>query len=289
MAFHAKHKFDAIKRQALMNSEDSNLIRTQRWQAQKIENKPGQIMMWSYANHGLTDIAYSHICAADPVLLAQATDIIISWAKLSLEREEWRSMTLPVGPDEPSFRFYGVTERHIKPRPEAWLYANLVLITNHWLQHNMLNLDVIASVLAKNIEGKLAIEGVHYCSDLLPLSAWPELLRLPSLPDNQGLKRKPKADDRIALMLAQDSAQLYDPKSPARKRARSHMRGSIAMWLDRGLSILAMNWLRTFEWREGQSGLSPREVMLRAYAYMPEVEAPANIAAEVASLRKIPI
>jgi hypothetical protein len=48
-----------------------------------------------------------------------------------------------------------------------------------------------------------------------------------------------------------------------------------------------MNWLQTFEWREGESGLTPIEVMLRAYAYMPEIEPPADIAAEVERLRNI--
>lgn len=290
MVFKSGPHFDPVKRQDFLNFDPVGLSRNIKRKLEGIENDPSVVMLHSLADFGFTDIALGHITGADPVLIDEVQQILVHWAQLSLEREEWRALTYILAEDDSRRRYWGETEAHLPPRPEAWLHANLVLIADHWLRTGTLDRHMITVVLIKDIEGLPAIQGAYSSLDLLPLSAWPEIKMLPALPDEQGLKRKPDAVERIALMLADDPGQLHDPKSPARKRARNYMRSNMSQnWLNQGLAGYAMSWLRTIEWREGQSGLSPREVMLRAYAYMPEVEPPPNIAAEVATLRKLPI
>ncbi|MGU3391355.1 hypothetical protein [Sphingomonas sp. M1A8_2b] len=114
------------------------------------------------------------------------------------------------------------------------------------------------------------------------MSAWPQIPALGDLPDPGGNRRPKDAVYRISQMLAADPAQLHDPKSPIRSKARTYMPQSMSQrWLAGGLAVEAMTWLQTFEWREGDSGLPPVGVMLRASGYMPEIKPRDNIAAEV--------
>jgi hypothetical protein len=292
-----KH-FDAINQQRITQE---SLARSLHWYSDgHIENDLTRKMLWSFAMHTCNDITLGYICGADPVLLCAFEDTVALWGQASLEREEWRPYTRPLNETELRQQYYldvgKVFDRKEPTRPEVWFEANLVLITDHWLRTGSLDHSMIAKMFAQDLEGFHPLQGVGELLNLLPLSAWPEILLAdqypywhPSVPAWRK-KRHTDATVRFVQALASDPEQLHDRTSPLRKRARGIMKRNMATnWLG-GIGIRsAMNWLRTFEWREGQSGLSPREVMLRAYAYMPEVEAPANIAAEVASLRKIPI
>ncbi len=292
MVFKIGEHFDpAGKKFRLETSEMGLEWRIERYN-QKLNAPAFEYALWMVGMN-LTDISCGYIAGADPILIDELLEVYEACATASLAREEWREMTVPLAEDDVVGRRYFGSERLLRPRPQAWLHANLVIFLVQWLRTGILDYDAISEVLSKDVEGRVAIEGANDSLDLLPLSAWPEIIALPKIPLWSGLtgqKRRQDAGDRIALAFAEDPAQLHDPKSPARKRARTYMRGSMSQrWLAPGLGTYAMNWLRTIEWREGQSGLSPREVMLRAYAYMPEVEPPTHIAAEVNQLRKIPI
>ena len=97
-------------------------------------------------------------------------------------------------------------------------------------------------------------------------------------------KCKPQRPTQVAYLLATEPEQRYDLKSPALKKAAAHLRANIHSLATAHVSDL-LHWLRIVEWRDGTSGLAPRQVVLRAYAYMPGVEPPETIADEVADLR----
>jgi hypothetical protein len=290
MVFRIGPHFDALEMQRRLNAEGLNRILY--WHDEHIEGRKNQKMLWSFASS--FEVIYGHICAANPQLLQSATEIVVSWARLSLERKEWQAFTRPLDEKELLQQYYldvgKVFEKSFSSRPEAWITAHNALFFYEWLRAGTLDYGATQIMLAEDMGDVSLLQGIWGLDTLMPLSAWPQIIATTQELNPAEEKRKLMAGDRIALLLAEDPSQLHDPKSPVRKKARSYMRGNMSQnWLARGLATTAADWLRTFEWREGQSGLSPREVMLRAYAYMPEVEAPANIAAEVASLRKIPI
>jgi len=172
-------------------------------------------------------------------------------------------------------------------RPNAFIAPNLVLLHNCCLDTGTINQARVAHMFSQPMQVP-AVQGVMGEHEIMPLSAWPQIQALSNLPDPGGHPRSRNAGHRIGQMLAAGPAQLHDPKSPAGKKARSYMRQSMSpRWLAGGLAVEAMNWLQTFEWREGESSLSPRETMLRAYAYMPDVDPPPNIKIEAEKLNKL--
>jgi hypothetical protein len=286
-----KRHYDPNATQMSLNGDDSALKREIRFGSPFFIANLKQPMLWSFALYGYSTIARGYFCGADPELLAQATRAVVSFAKLSLEREEWRAMTVQLAEDDSRRRFHGETEEYIAPRPVAWLKANQILLADRWLREGFWDVDTNRAMLTHDIEGHQVIEGAENALDFLPLSGWNEILTFGATPRwVTGDKRKVTATDTIAALFAADPTQLHDPKSPARKKARAFMKTNMrSFWLHGAQERTAMDWLRTVEWREGQSGLSPREVMLRAYAYMPDIDPPANLAREVEQLRKIPV
>lgn len=277
--------FDAIVKQRFLN-EDTFGLRSEIAAVDKAERDCK--MLWSYARLGYTDVVLALICMADQELTNLASQSLVSLANMSLDLEEWRAYTQII-PEEDFYK-YGHRHRIDHPdRTEAFIASNLVLLHDHWLRTGTIDRARVDRMFAQPMD-KPAVQGVMEEHEIMPLSAWPEIAALRDLPDPGGNKRPNSAARRIGQMLAEDPAQLHDAKSPVRKKARAYMRQSMSpRWLAGGLAVQAMNWLQTFEWREGESGLSPREVMLRAYAYMPDVEPPPNIAVEVERLRKLPV
>lgn len=297
MVSQSERVFDAGKKQNQLNFDDFGL----RWELKTRDEEYLQSkILGSIAWNAYNAIAYGYICGADPDLIRQVQEVLSDCARVSLDREDWRAYSKKLTPDELRVQYYldvgKAFDRKEPTRPEVWVEANLVLLADQWLRTGSLDHNMIAKMFAQDLEGFHPLQGVGELLNLLPLSAWPEILLADQYPywhpsvSAWRKKRHTDATGRFVQALASDPEQLHDRTSPLRKRARSIMKRNMATnWLG-GIGVRsAMNWLRTFEWREGESGLSPHEVMLRAYAYMPEVEAPANIAAEVAALRKIPI
>lgn len=289
MVFKVGPHFDAVTTQARYSGPDSHLRFYLRPNDDFLCN-PNNIMAWNAALMRQSSAVTAIIVGLEPKLTSAIIERVCDLARISLEREDWKPKTVPLKDDDPRKKWHGQSVVHFEVRPRAWFGPQSLLLFYKWLESGILDQGEVRTMLSKDMLGTPMVEGIWYTDELMPLSAWPEIMELPSTPDPQGNKRKQDATDRLGMMLAEDPGQLHDPKSPARKKARNYMRGSMSQrWLVSGLASTAVNWLRTFEWREGQSGLSPRETLLRAYAYMPEVEAPANIAEEVRQLRLIPI
>lgn len=249
-------------------------------------------MTWNHANHGFDTISEAYFVGADASLRERANLAVTDWAKTSLKREQWLPYDRPLTEEELRRQYYKdvgkVFYQHFDIRPEAWLTANFVLMHDAWFRTGKVDQDKVREILSKPMDDIPILHGVWDAISLLSLSAWdsiPELLET-TTPSDENRKG---ASINIGLMLADDPAQLRDRKSPARVRARGHMRRNMERWIGTGLARTALEWLRTFEWREGESGLSPEEVMLRAYAYMPDVVIPDNIRSRVEEIRKIPI
>jgi hypothetical protein len=219
----------------------------------------------------------------------------------SLKVEEWRRWRHP-GPKilrlkDPHERQRpdenGVWPEWGSPRPQAWVWPNLALIDHRWWQEGVIDQAEVASIFDRQEAwyGGSTLAGVDQAECLLSVGAY--RLVEPLQHTVNAFASQPRdfePADRLGLLLAGDPGQLHDPKSPVRKSARSIMRRNMeSRWFMQSRGLMPFHWLRTFEWREGQSGLSPRETMLRAYAYMPDVEPPPGIAREVNQLRKIPI
>jgi hypothetical protein len=229
---------------------------------------------------------------ADPKLREAANAEIIKWAKISIERKSWLPYEVPLTAEELRVQYYKdvgtVFSRFYGERPEAWLEANFVLLDDAWFKTGAIDHQAVQSILNKPMLDVPMLQGIEETRRLVSFFAWDAVRELPSTLNPQGHKRKKDGGLNIGLILADDPAQLHDRKSPARNRARSIMRRTMECWAYY-LPRTALEWLRTFEWREGESGLSPEETMLRAYAYMPSVEPSENIRNQVEQLRKIPI
>jgi hypothetical protein len=277
-----RRRFDPTEKQRFFNDDEFGLRRSKDRFKSSL-NYLDEMMIWHWAVMNLPEIACGYIVGARDDLLTNAFINVNAWAKLSIRRQEWKGREIFASSDQ------STCSQMLPARPEAWLQANLVCIVFKWFELNKIDQQEVSNVLNSDIDGLLAIQGAESSLDLLPLSAWQEIISLTDLLGLGGERRNLDASGRIAVAFARDPSQLHDPRSPARARARRVMRSYAEIWLSSGHATTAMNWLRTIEWREGQSGLSPREVMLRAYAYMPEVEPPPTIANEVNQLRKIPI
>ncbi len=191
----------------------------------------------------------------------------------SLLSEEWRKGKLPI--------------------PEAWVRPNLALIDDRWWREGVIDKNDVAAIFDRQedwAEGSTLV-GIDVAERLLSIGAYHLVEPMQHTVNSMmRFKRDFTPADRLGLLLANDPGQLHDPKSPVRKSARSIMKRNMeSRWFMDGGGWMPFHWLRTFEWREGESGLSPRETMLRAYAYMPDVEPPPGIAREVEQLRKIPV
>jgi hypothetical protein len=301
MVFKTGKHFDAIREQEFLNFDKFGLNYEIRSKNVPMDDSI-QKSLWIWCESSQRHITCGYICAADSMLLQSVTDITAYHAKLSLERDEWRGYTRPLNEKELRQQYYldvgKVFDKTFEDRVEAWTHAHSVLNYIHWLRTGEMDYTAIQLMFTAVIDGVKMYDGGDFdgrisnmdATRLMAMSAWPQIFQHKAKLESRWGKLPKDATLATAIMLAEDPSQLHDPKSPVRKKARSYMRGNMSQnWLARGLATTASDWLRTFEWREGESGLSPREVMLRAYAYMPEVEAPDNIAAEVASLRKIPI
>ena len=240
-----------------------------------IENR----MMWNAASMDWHSHLFVHFCGLSDPIYWQAHQAITALATESIRLQQWKRRT------------DGVQQRHASDHdePRAWFYANFVVDESRWLTGEPRPNGWVDQIFELETDVPL-LTGLLATEDLLPLSAWEQMLAMQDTTDPGGYERQMTAGRRISLELSQDPDQLHDPKSPVRKKARAHMlRNMSRSWLANGSTGTALNWLRTFEWREGTSGLSPREVVLRAYAYMPDVEPPPWIAEEVERLRAIPI
>lgn len=225
--------------------------------AEKFKANPRAVFMSSHS--ALMDIAYAYISGCDLSLVDALRDEIASWARLSLERGEWQAVNW--------WAREGAPDGEVWDRAEAWVAPHLVLIVDEWLRTGDFDRGLVDSIFTKQLFGEDVLTGVWEADTLMPLSAWPQIFALNITVDPHYNKRRTNATSRIATDLATDPGQVHDPKSPLRARSRAYMRSNMSPnWLATGLSKTAMNWLWTFEWREGQSGLSPREVLLRAYA-----------------------
>lgn len=270
--------FDSVAQQLQLNTSAIGLRRYPE-RDQQVRTQ-AQATCWSNAAFSYVDIVVGYICGADDTLLREASDTIAGWARLSLERQEWRGYNQAAVSGDAA-----VTD----DRPLAYIAPNLVLLRDGWLRTATIDHAAVAAMLAQPMSMP-AVQGVLEEIEITALSAWDQIRELRDLPDPGGNKRPSSSGRRLGQMLAEDPSQLHDPRSPVRKAARRQMSASMASrWLASGLGVEAMNWLWTFEWREGESGLSPREVLLRAYAYMPTIEPPSNIASEVAQLRKVQV
>lgn len=243
-------------------------------------------MVWNWARMGHAMVVEGIIAGSDHDLIVAARRATDHLAQYSLDAEQWRGW-IEIVPEEDYLKRGRQHQIDHPDRPRAFIAPNLVLLHNHWLDTGAVDRVQVDHMFSQPMAVP-AVQGVMGEHEIMPLSAWPQIQALGDLPDPGGNRRPKDAGHRIGQMLAADPAQLHDPKSPVRKKARTYMRQSMSRrWLAGGLAVEAMNWLQTFEWREGESGLSPIETMLRAYAYMPEVDPPANIAVEVERLRKL--
>lgn len=186
-----------------------------------------------------------------------------------------------------------VWHRWTPPWSDAWVHPNLALIDDRWWREGVIDTAQVAAIFDKQEDWMYGstLAAISMADFLLSVGAYHLIEPMLATPNamSPSHPRAPSPADRLGLALANDPGQLHDPKSPVRKSARSIMRRNMERWFMSSGGLLPYHWLRTFEWREGQSGLSPRESMLRAYAYMPDVEPPPGIAREVAQLRKIPV
>lgn len=302
MVFKIGKHFDAISMQERLEQSSTGLkwdaeIDTAQW-LETLNPRP----WWLVSQSKQTNISYGYICGADCNLVESAMSTVEKEANHSLQLEQWRGYTRPLNEKELRQQYYldvgKVFDKTFEDRVEAWTHAHSVLNYINWLRTGEMNYSAIQTMFTAVIDGVKMYDGGDFdgritnmdATRLMAMSAWPQIFQHKAKLESRWGKLPKSAALATAIILAKDPSQLHDPKSPARKKARSYMRGNMSQnWLARGLAVTASDWLRTFEWREGESGLSPREVMLRAYAYMPEVEPPPNIATEVAQLRKIPI
>jgi hypothetical protein len=209
----------------------------------------------------------------EPIALKVGYMNMLDLLQHSLSSEEWRNSKLPL--------------------PEAWVRPNLALIDDRWWREGVIDKAEIAAIFDRQedwAEGSTLV-GIDVAERLLSIGAYHLVEPMQHTVNSMmRFKRDFTPADRLGLLLANDPGQLHDPKSPVRKSARSIMKRNMeSRWFMDGGGWMPFHWLRTFEWREGESGLSPRETMLRAYAYMPDAEPPPGIAREVEQLRKIPI
>jgi hypothetical protein len=236
-------------------------------------------MLWNQSCDLAMLMANGTIFAGDAEALNAGYAQMLKVIRESLATEEWRQLR---------------AERaiHRFPRPEAWLKPNLALIDDAWWRDGVIDHDRVATIFAQDaawMAGPI-LSGIDQAERLLSIGAYHLIAPMQdTLNSVANFERDVEASDRLGMLLADDRGQLHDPKSPVRKRARSHMKRHMENWLADSGGWMPFHWLRTFEWREGESGLSPRQSLLRAYAYMPDVEPPAAIAAEVAQLRLIPV
>lgn len=209
----------------------------------------------------------------EPIALKVGYTNMLDLMQYSLTTEEWRSYKFPL--------------------PEAWVRPNLALIDDQWWREGVIDKADVAAIFDRkeNWAGGSTLVGIDVAERLLSIGAYHLVEPMQHTVNSMmQFKRDFTPADRLGLLLANDPSQLHDPKSPARKSARSIMRRNMeSRWFMDGGGWMPFHWLRTFEWREGKSGLSPRETMLRAYAYMPDVEPSPGIAREVEQLRKIPV
>jgi hypothetical protein len=283
--------FNAQKVQDFLNFDNFGLNYAILQSEDHLENG-SKTLLWSSANRLIGKIAQAYITGADPQLREAANTEILKWARTSIERQDWKPWERLLTAEELRIQYYKDVGKvfiySMRERPEAWLEANFVLLDDAWFKTGTVDKTAVDRILSKPMHDVPMLQGIEEPRRLISFCAWDAVRELPFTLNPQGLKHKKDATLNIGILLADDPAQLHDRKSPARVRARSLMRRHMEEFADRH-PRMALEWLRLTEWREGQSGLSPQEVMLRAYAYMPEVEPPANIAAQVAQLRKIPI
>jgi hypothetical protein len=231
-------------------------------------------IVWNSSADLCCFITEGTVFECDPAVLEKGKTAVLKLVHFSIENEVWH--------------------RWSPPWPEAWLKPSLALIDDRWWREGVIDKAQVDAIFAKQedwAQGSILV-GIDQAERLLSVGAYHLVEPMQHTVNSSGgrFKRDFSPADRLGMLLASDPGQLHDPKSPVRKSARSMMKRNMesGWFMDSG-GWMPFHWLRTFEWREGESGLSPRESMLRAYAYMPDVEPPAGIAREVEQLRKIPI
>lgn len=259
---------------------EAELRRTDSYAKLNDSSRLAQNMVWNISSYLSTIMIEGTVLDYDPAALRAGYDNMLKLINYSLSSEEWR-------------KFVKWGEKHPTLRPEAWVRPNLALIDDCWWREGVIDKNQVAAIFDRQEdwgEGSTLV-GIDTAERLLSIGAYHLIEPMQHTVNSVArFKRDFEPADRLGLLLATDPGQLHDPKSPVRKSARSIMRRNMeSRWFMRGGGWMPFHWLRTFEWREGESGLSPREAMLRAYAYMPDVEPPPRIAAEIATLRKIPV
>jgi hypothetical protein len=177
-------------------------------------------------------------------------------------------------------------ERHLVQKGET--IPSLTALDAMWLDEGRIDEVEAERWAAANLETYLKMK----LDDLDVALTLPEFVSLGRWSHARRLIEKSGADNvktrtvsRIALALADDPALARDPSSAPMRQARDYMKRHMSeTWLSRGGAREAMHWLRLVEWRNGESGLSPRETLLRAFAYMGEVEPPEAVRAEIVAI-----
>jgi hypothetical protein len=260
-----------------------------------------QKMVWTRSEYLISIMIEGTVCDLDTEKLRASYANILKLIEHSLRVEEWRRwrdgspkvlrLKDPHERQRPDEN--GVWPEWGSPRPEAWVRPNLALIDHRWWQEGVIDKAEVASIFDRQEAwyGGSTLVGIDVAERLLSIGAYHLVEPMQHTVNSVAAHpRDFEPADRLGLLLAKDPGQLHDPKSPVRKSARSIMRRNMeSRWFMESGGWMPFHWLRAFEWREGQSGLSPRESMLRAYAYMPDVEPPPGIVREVNQLRKIPI
>jgi len=230
-------------------------------------------MLWNISASLARFMAEGTLFECNPDALDAGYDAMLAIIRHSLKVEEWRLKGPP-------------------PWPNAWIKPNLALVDHRWWQDGVIDRMQLEAIFNKGepwIHGSILV-GIDQAERLLSIGAYHLIEPMQkTVNSNSAFPRAFESSDRLGLLLAKDPGQLHDPKSSVRKSARSIMKRKMEGWISESGGWMPFHWLRTFEWREGEGGLSPRETMLRAYAYMPHVDPPARIAREVEQLRKIPI
>ena len=234
----------------------------------------GSVIVWNSSYELACFQAEGTLFECEPEVLEAGKTAVVQMVNYSIANQVWH--------------------RWSPPWPEAWVRPSLALIDEHWWCDGVIDNGQVAAIFDKRedwAEGSILV-GIDMAELLLSIGAYHLIEPMQHTVNSSGARheRDFTLADRLGMALAQDPSQLHDPKSPVRKSARSIMKRNMeSNWFMRSGGLMPYHWLRTFEWREGESGLSPRESMLRAYAYMPDVEPPPGIAREVEQLRKIPV
>ncbi len=158
------------------------------------------------------------VCDYNTEVLRAGNADIIKLVNYSLTTEEWRT--------------------HKPHRPEAWVSPNLALIDDRWWREGVIDKNDVAAIFDRQedwAEGSILV-GIDVAERLLSIGAYHLVEPMQHTVNSMArFKRDFTPADRLGLLLASDPSQLHDPKSPARKSARSIMKRNMeSRWFMEG-------------------------------------------------------